>query len=454
MENERSRILVVDDDRKMASIVVAILTAAGHQVIAANTGADALALLQREELDLVITDLCIVGTSGHQLQEIKRLAPSLPVVIITAFASIPTAVELIKLGAFDYIIEPFSDDELMLIVSRALEDRCLRQELKELRGELTKSYSPENIIAASQQMTEVLEIVGRIADSGASVLLTGENGTGKKLIARALHFRSRRHQAPFVAVNCAMIPDDLLESELFCHVKRAFTDMSQAKTGLFQTAGRGTLFLDDIGEMPLILQAKFLRVLEYKRVRSVGATEESAVDVRIVSSTRSDLEAAIGMGKFRADLYYRLATVILALPPLRERPDDIRPLIQHFLGRACAKAGRPMPEIEPEAMACLTRYQWPGNIWELQNTIPQVVNLCCNNRIMRGDLPARVTGQESASIGVGKAVSPPLTFDQLEREYARAVLASVGGNKTEAATILGIDRKTLCRKLAESEFGR
>jgi DNA-binding NtrC family response regulator len=452
MENERSTILVVDDDREMANILVEILSAAGYRAIAANSGADALALVRRDHLDLVISDLRMVGMSGHQLQvEIRRLAPNLPVLIITAFGSIQTAVESMKLGAFDYITKPFSNDELMLAVTRALEDRSLRQEIRRLRGELAHSYGLENIVAASHKMTEVLEMAGQIADSAASVLLTGESGTGKELIARALHFRSRRQQAPFVPVNCAAIPDNLLESELFGHVKGAFTDARQSKTGLFQSARGGTLFLDEVGEMPLMLQAKLLRVIEDKRVRPVGATEESPVDVRIVSATNSDLEAAIAAGKFRVDLYYRLATVTLVLPPLRERSEDIGPLIRHFLARASTEAGRPIPEMDPEAAACLTHYQWPGNIRELQNAISRAVILCRNNRITRGDLPIKIAGEESAAVNVEEAVSRRLTIDQLEREYSRAVLASVGGNKSEAAGILGIDRKTLYRKLGEPE---
>jgi DNA-binding NtrC family response regulator len=452
MENERNSIVVVDDDREMANILVEILGAAGYRSLAANSGGEALNLVRREHPDLVISDLRMVGMSGHQLQtELKRIAPNLPVVIITAFGSIQTAVESMKLGAFDYITKPFSSDELLLVVSRALEDRSLRQEIRRLRGELAHSYGLENIIAASRKMTEVLEIVGQIADSAASVLLAGESGTGKELIARALHFRSRRQQSPFIPVNCAAIPDNLLESELFGHVKGAFTDARQSKTGLFQAARGGTLFLDEVGEMPLLLQAKLLRVIEDKRVRPVGATEEMPVDVRIVSATNADLEEAIAAGKFRADLYYRLATVTLVLPPLRERTEDIIPLVKHFLARASAEAGRQLPEIDTEAIACLTHYQWPGNIRELQNAISRAVILCRNDRITRGDLPAKIAGGAAPSVTIEDAVNRRLTIDQLEREYARAILASVGGNKSEAAMVLGIDRKTLYRKLGEPD---
>ena len=452
MEGEPDTIVVVDDDREMANVLVEILAAAGYRALAANSGAEALNLVRREHPALVISDLRMVGMSGHQLQaEIKRLAPNLPVVIITAFGSIQTAVESMKMGAFDYITKPFASDELLLVVSRALEDRNLRQEIRRLRGELAHSYGLENIIAVSRKMAQVLEIVGQIADSAASVLLAGESGTGKELIARALHFRSRRQQGPFVPVNCAAIPDNLLESELFGHVKGAFTDARQAKTGLFQAARAGTLFLDEVGEMPLLLQAKLLRVIEDKRVRPVGATEEAPVDVRIVSATNSDLEEAIAAGKFRADLYYRLATVTLVLPALRDRPEDIVPLVKHFLVRASSEAARVVPEIDAEAMACLTHHPWPGNIRELQNAISRAVILCRNNRITRSDLPAKVAGGEAQSVTVDDAVNRRLTMDQLEREYARAIVASVGGNKSEAAAVLGIDRKTLYRKLGEPE---
>jgi DNA-binding NtrC family response regulator len=452
MDGERNTIVVVDDDREMADFLVEILNAAGYRTLPANSGSEALNLVRREHPDLVISDLRMVGMGGHQLQaEIKRIAPNLPVIIITAFGSIQTAVESMKMGAFDYITKPFSNDELLLVVARALEDRSLRQEIRRLRGELAHSYGLENIIAVSRKMIEVLEVAGQIGDSAASVLLSGESGTGKELIARALHFRSRRQQGPFVPVNCAAIPDNLLESELFGHVKGAFTDARQAKAGLFQTARGGTLFLDEIGEMPLLLQAKLLRVIEDKRVRPVGSTEETPVDVRIVSATNADLEEAIKAGKFRADLYYRLATVTLVLPPLRERPEDILPLVRHFLARASAEAGRSAPEIGPDAIGCLTHYQWPGNIRELQNVISRAVILCRNDRITRNDLPAKVAGGETPWVTVDDAVNRRLTMDQLEREYARAILAAVGGNKSEAAIVLGIDRKTLYRKLGEPE---
>ena len=300
-------------------------------------------------------------------------------------------------------------------------------------------------------MLELLEIVPRIGDSSASVLLTGESGTGKDLVARALHFHSRRATAPFVPINCAAIPDNLLESELFGHMRGAFTDARANKTGLFQAANGGTLFLDEIGEMPVALQAKLLTVIESKRVRPVGATAEIAVDFRVVAATNSELEAAIAAGRFRADLYYRLSAIVLHLPPLRERREDVLLLVKHFLARAAAEANRPVPEIAPETSERYCSYPWPGNIRELQNAVQRAFILCRGNRIERSDLPPKIAGVEVGELTPDDALSRRMTLDQLEQQYIRNVLASVAGNKSEAAAILGIDRKTLYRKLEDNE---
>jgi two-component system response regulator HydG len=453
VSEEQATVLVVDDDREMADVVCDVLREAGYRALATNSGADALALARQESPDVLISDLRMSGLSGHQLQfELKRAAPNLPVIIITAFGSIQTAVESMKLGAFDYITKPFSNDELLLVVSRALENRSLRQEVKRLRGELARSYGLPNIIAANPRMVAVLEVLKQVADSPAGVLVTGESGTGKDLLARALHFESSRREGPFVPINCAAIPDNLIESELFGYVRGAFTDARQGKTGLFVAARGGTLFLDEIGEMPLALQAKLLRVLEDKKVRPVGATEETSIDVRIVAATNADLEPLMEQGRFRSDLYYRLATLTIAVPPLRERPEDIPLLIKHFVARAAAEAGKPVPEIELGAMNCMMRYRWPGNVRELHNAVQSAVILCRDGRLTIKDLPPRVAGTRTVpSRTIEELVDRRLSLDRLEREYVRAVLNSVAGNKREAATILQIDRKTLYRKLEEPE---
>jgi two-component system, NtrC family, response regulator HydG len=451
MASEQATVLAVDDDREMVNMIGDVLRGAGYRALSANSGAEALALVEQEQPDLLISDLKMAGMSGHRLQgELKRIAPNLPVIIITAFGSIQTAVESMKLGAFDYITKPFSNEELKLAVARALDDLQLRREVHRLRGELARRYGLDNIIASNPKMIELRQMLEQVADAPASVLITGESGTGKELFARTLHFQSRRREAPFVPVNCAAIPEALLESELFGYVRGAFTDARQSKSGLFQSARNGTLFLDEIGQMPLALQAKLLRVIEDKMVRPLGATEETPVDVRIVAATNSDLEKEIGDGRFRSDLYYRIATVHLTIPPLRERPEDLALLIGHFLARACAEAGRSLLRIDDEAMACLRRYSWPGNIRELQNAIQRAVILSRGDLIARADLPPKVAGYTAPSISmIDEAVARRLSVEQLEREYVRAVLESVGGNKSEAAAILGIDRKTLYRKLED-----
>src|SRR5713101_4148903 len=377
----------------MVSILCDLLSEAGYRALSANSAADALTLVHQNDPDLLISDLRMSGMTGHELQlELKRVSPNLPVIIITAFGSIPTAVESMKLGAFDYITKPFANSELLLVVSRALENRQLRQEVRRLRGELARSYGLPNIVAADPKMLAVLEMLEQVADSPASVLITGESGTGKDLIARALHFSSSRRDGPFIPINCAAIPESLIESELFGYVKGAFTDARQGKTGLFVAARGGTLFLDEIGEMPPLLQAKLLRAIEDKRIRPLGAIEETSIDVRIVAASNTDLDKAINEGKFRSDLYYRLATMALHVPSLRERPQDVALLARHFLIRASAEAGKTVRDLDSDAMACLMRYRWPGNVRELQSAIQTGVILCRDSNLGAKDLPARVTG--------------------------------------------------------------
>ena len=451
-EVRKAAILVVDDDREMVGMLRDVLEAAGYVTLMAYSGAEALAIVEREEPDLMISDLRMAGMNGDQLlKQVKRLASSLPVVMITAFGSIETAVKSMRLGAFDYVTKPFSNDELLLVVARALDDRKLRREVIRLRSELAHSFGLDHIIARSPKMIAQLEVMRQVADSTANVLITGESGVGKDLFARALHYHSQVRSGPFVAVNCAAIPENLLESELFGHVKGAFTDARQNKAGLFQTANRGTLFLDEIGELPIALQPKLLRVIEDKRVRPIGDTEETPVAVRIVAATNTSLDDAIAAARFRADLYYRIATVTIAIPPLRERPEDIPLLIKHFLARTSSESGRRIPEISDEAMARLLRYPWPGNIRELQNAIQRALILCHDDRIQTSDLPPKVAGEYRPSVNLEFAVARSMTLEELEQEYIHAIMASVGGNKTEAATLLGIDRKTLYRKLGASE---
>lgn len=451
MKELRAHILVVDDDHEMADLLSDILRDAGYSVSIANSGTEALARIEDERPDVLISDLRMSGMSGHALQaELKRVEPDLPIVIITAFGSIQSAVESMKLGAFDYITKPFDHDELLLVVARAVENQHLRQEIRRLHGELARTYGLTNIISANPRMSAVLDRLEQIADSNATVLITGESGTGKDLLARALHFRSSRRDQPFVPINCATIPENLIEAELFGHVRGAFTDARQSRHGLFQSASGGTLFLDELGEMPLRLQAKLLRVIEDKKIRPLGANEEVAVDLRVVAATNADLQVAISQGRFRSDLYFRIAMFALHVPPLRERAEDIPLLIKHFLRRASAEAGRPVPEIEPEAIQRLSVAAWPGNVRELRNAVHAAVVLARDNKIRLEDLPPSVIDARTApSCDVPGPISRKLSLDEFESEYIHQVLASVGGNKTEAAAILKIDRRTLHRKLQE-----
>lgn len=441
-------ILVVDDDPDMVNMLGDVLGDKGYRILRAGSGDAALQLAASEHPDLLISDLRMSGMTGHQLQaRLKTVTPELPVVIITAFGSIQTAIESMRLGAFDYITKPFSNDELTLVVERALEDRRLRREVIRLRDELAERYGLDTIVTRSPRMRAQLEILRQMADSPASVLITGESGVGKDLFARALHYHSARRAGPFVAINCAAIPDALLESELFGYERGAFTDARQSKTGLFQAAAGGTIFLDEIGELPQALQSKLLRVLEDHRVRPIGATDETPVDVRVVAATNAKLEAAIAAGRFRTDLYYRIATVTIAIAPLRERPEDIAMLARHFAARAAAESGHPPLAIADDALDLLMRHPWPGNVRELQNAIQYAMVLSTGDRITRDDLPPRIAGGNPERINLEVAVAQRMPLEQLEREYIRATLAAVDGNKSECAAILDIDRKTLYRKL-------
>jgi DNA-binding NtrC family response regulator len=450
--NDTATILVVDDDREMVNLLCDVLREAGYTARSANSAAEALVQVREDCPDLVISDVRMSGMSGHELQsELHELVPDLPVVIITAFGSIESAVDSMKRGAADYITKPFRNDQFLVLVARVLENLQLREEIRRLRGDLARSYGIGNIIAADPKMKAVLRKLEQFVDANPTVIITGESGTGKDLLARALHFESRRRDAPFVPINCAALPDSLIETELFGYSRGAFTDARQSKLGLFQAARGGTLFLDEISEMPFPLQAKLLRVIEDKKVRPLGATEETPIDVRIVAATNTNLDKAIAEGKFRPDLFYRLATFTLSVPPLRERPDDIAVLIKHFLIRASAEAGKAIPTIEPAAMDIFMSYRWPGNIRELQSAIQSGVILSRNGRLTVADLPATMTGVAAPSGNLLEdAVARKLSLERIEQQYARMILDSVGGNKTEAAAILKIDRKTLYRKLDEN----
>ncbi|HLU67100.1 MAG TPA: sigma-54 dependent transcriptional regulator [Kofleriaceae bacterium] len=444
------RLLVVEDDEAMRELLVEELSEAGFVVTPAENGRAGVERVRAEPFDLVITDLRMPEVDGFDLIRDVRAMPNAPhIVMITAFGSIETAIRAVKLGAYDYITKPFEIEELVLVADKALEERSLRRQVARLQREVEGKYHLGNIVAVSQAMQEVLTLVGRVATTGVSVLITGESGTGKELIARAIHYNSERAAGPFVAVNLAAVPGNLIESELFGHKRGAFTDARQDRIGLFEEARGGTIFLDEIGELALELQAKLLRVLQEQEIRPLGATGTQKVDVRVVAATNRDLEEMMAEGRFREDLYYRLNVIEVSLPPLRQRPDDIVPLAEHLLAQAAAKHALPRPvRLSAAAQKTLMAYHWPGNVRELGNVLERGLALCEGDEIRVEDLPHQVRTRREADF-LEAAVARRMTLEELEREYIARVLADEGGNKTRTAQRLGLDRKTLYRKLDE-----
>jgi len=391
------------------------------------------------------------------LREIKAVTPSPHVITITAFGSIDTAIRAVKLGAFDYITKPFDVDQLILSVQKALDERALRSELARLRDEVQRSYRWGNIIGKSAAMQAMFALIRRLSGSSASVLVTGASGTGKELVAKSLHFNSPRREHPFVAVNCAAIPDTLLESELFGYKRGAFTDARSDRAGIFVEADGGTIFLDEIGELSPALQAKLLRVLQEGEIRPLGAPRSQKVDVRVIAATNKDLEENLATGAFRQDLFYRLNVIHIHLPALRDRADDILPLAEHFLAAGATKAGKDVRAFHESAKKALLGYGWPGNVRELENVVERAVALVEGPLVRIEDLPPLLSTVRDRRPAEAEADQDPytaalargLTLAELERDYIMKVLAAEGGNKTRAAQRLGLDRKTLYRKLEE-----
>lgn len=443
-----ARILIVDDDGDMRASLADLLTDEGYRVEAYQTGAEALAAVATVRPDLLITDLVMNGMQGMDLlRGAKQRDPSLAVVVITAFGTIESAVEAMRLGAFYYLTKPFKSRDLLLLVGRALEEKRLRTEVLRLRREVETHYQFDHLIGKSEAMQRVFELIDRLKDSNIDILLTGESGTGKELVAKTIHYHSLHKHGPFVPVNCASLPENLLESELFGYVRGAFTDARQDKKGLFIEAHGGTLFLDEIGELPLALQAKLLREIEEKEVRPLGATKGEKVDVRIMAATNSDLRRAVEEGRFRGDLFYRLNVLEIHLPPLRERPDDLALLIQHFIERSphSSQAKR----LSDGVLRIFLNHSWPGNIRELRNTIDRALVLCRGEEITEVDLPPYLVTSGGYVTNLQAAFLSHCPLSEIEREYILLGMKLTGGNKKEVADILGIDRKTLYRKLEE-----
>ncbi|MCA9652830.1 MAG: sigma-54-dependent Fis family transcriptional regulator [Myxococcales bacterium] len=446
---DHGTLLVVDDDESTCELLEALLGREGFDVRTVGSAEAALAHLEDPELDAVLTDLEMEGMSGIELcRRVEATRPGLPVVVVTGHVSVDTAVAALRAGAYDFITKPIDPKLLTPVVSRAVRHQRMGREVRRLRRALADAQRFGEIIGKSPAMRQVFDRIDRVSGTEASVLITGESGTGKELVARSLHERSRRAEGPFVALNCAALPAGLVESELFGHVRGAFTGAQQARDGLFVQAKGGTLFLDEIGELPLEMQPKLLRALQERRVRPVGGTEEVELDVRLVTATNRDLAAEVDAGRFREDLLYRIDVVRLELPPLRMRGRDVLLLAQSFIERYATQFEREVRGLEPAAAELLLGYDWPGNVRELENCMERAVALTRGERLEPADLPAKIREHQTRPVVVATDDPEDLpTLEELERRYIGRVLEIAGGNKSRAARILGVERRTLYRRL-------
>ena len=447
-----NHVLVVDDEESMRHLLSVILTDRGYEVRAVSNGEDALRELSSRDYDLVLSDVRMPRMDGLVLlRRALELHPDLTFIVMSAYGTHDTAIEAMKAGAYDYVSKPFKPDEVVLVLRKAEERLRLSRENRRLRSELADGFRIENFIGSSPALQEMLRQVRRVAPTKTTVLLTGESGTGKELVARAIHDLSPRAAMPFVAVNCGAIPSELIESELFGHVRGAFTDASRDKKGLAAEADGGTLFLDEIGELPFALQVKLLRFLEDEMVRRVGDTRSEKVDVRVVAATARDLARAVKDGQFREDLFYRLNVVNVRLPALRERPDDVPALVEHFLAKyRRLRPEAPLQGVSPEALEVLRSHRWPGNVRELEHAVERAVVLADGPVVQEGDLPDEVRAAPApGALAPGRDLSVKRAFRALEEQFIRAALDRTAGNRTRAAELLDLSYRALLYKIKE-----
>ncbi len=444
--NDPAGILIIDDEESIRDSMSQVLRKEGYRVRTAGEGKEGLNIFGKETFQAVFLDLKLPGIKGMDiLSRIKEASPETPVIIITGYASIESAIEAMKRGAFDYMAKPFTPEEVRVVTKKALDGRRLLYENIYLRGELEARTEYEMVVGKSRAMRSVLDIVQRVSPTESTVLIVGESGTGKELIAREIHRHSLRGSSPFVVVDCGALVETLFESELFGHVKGSFTGAHETKHGRFEVANGGTIFFDEISNIGLNIQAKLLRVIQEREITRIGSSRPIKVDIRILAATNENLADAVRKGKFREDLFYRLSVVPLHLPPLRERKEDIPPLVQHFLQKYNRRAKKNIASISPRAVKALTQYDWPGNIRELENTIERAVVLSKSSGIELEDLMYH--GISAGSSLPGLSGGKYKSLEEMEKEYIKAVMQANYGNRSRAADILGIDRKTLWAKI-------
>jgi DNA-binding NtrC family response regulator len=453
-----AKVLLIDDEPSILSVLSTLLKAEGYDVVTASGGEEAQKLISDEEFDLMISDIRMSPINGMELlKQAHNEKPAMSVIMLTAYGSVETAIDALKLGAFDYVTKPFKVDELLITVQRALEYNKAITENADLKAQLGTRYHLESIVAESPAMQNVCDMIRRVGPTDTTILVYGESGTGKELVAKAIHAYSRRKEKQFLAVNCAALPEPLLESEMFGHVKGAFTGAATDKEGLFEAASGGTILLDEIGSMPLSIQGKLLRVLQEKEVRRVGSNKNIPIDARVLAATNTPLEDLIKEGAFREDLYYRLSVIPIEIKPLRERREDILPLVYHVLRKETPQGQTP-PNIDADASAVLESYSWPGNVRELENAVKHAMTFAREEKITRDVLPPKVAATTvstaSATAGPGeisadRCKSLKAFLREQQKEYLQQILSNTGGDKEKAAKALKISLATLYRKLPE-----